>query len=231
LLNLCYVDGELISYKDAELIAAGDYDLTSLKRGCYGTSISSHAQGTQFARLNNVFREAYNEKLIGQTIYIKLQSFNRYFSALQNLDDLTPYEYTLIGSTSRPPSKVGLDVKQIPAGNWMAVYVTIGEMVLGEDVYIRDAITTGEAGNNMPMSMNMPINKCAGICLIDSAPATYGHSRYDLIVIDYNLIFDVIKGVESTSPIMPAIPAGHTCCGWVKVRYGMTKIIQTDINV
>ena len=97
--TLCYADGELVSYATATLTAANRYDLTSLRRGAYGTPVGSHASGTKFARLDQaIFRYAYDPSLIGKTLYVKLRSFNIYGGAAQDLSALTPHTYTIAGA-------------------------------------------------------------------------------------------------------------------------------------
>jgi len=101
-VTLCYCDGELVSYQTATLTAAFKYNLTSLRRGVYGTPISAHQSGSMFARFGpndpSLFRYKYPGNLIGQTIYIKLQSFNIYSQALQSLAAVPAYMWTLNGS-------------------------------------------------------------------------------------------------------------------------------------
>lgn len=101
--SLCYVDGELLAYTDAELTNSYTYALTGLVRGAYGTTISHHARGSQFARLDGaVFRYPFLAEQIGKTFYIKLLSFNVWGSAVQSLADVEPYTYTPTGWS--PPS-------------------------------------------------------------------------------------------------------------------------------
>ena len=96
--TLCYVDGEMIAYETATLTAAHRYDLTYLRRGCFGTAIASHDAGTPFARLDGgIFAYAYDKSKIGETIYIKLLSFNIFGGGLQSLADVSPTAYVLIG--------------------------------------------------------------------------------------------------------------------------------------
>lgn len=97
--TLCWVDGELISYQNASLTAANRYNLTSLRRGAYGSSITSHAAGSKIVRCDDrVFRYAYDPTLIGKTVYIKLQAFNIFGGAFQDLATLTPTAYTVQGA-------------------------------------------------------------------------------------------------------------------------------------
>lgn len=96
--TLCYVAGELISYETATLTSAFNYNLTYLRRGAYGTTISSHANGSNFARLDaGIFTYPYNKTNIGQTLYIKLLSFNIYGGGEQSLADVIAYTHTLTG--------------------------------------------------------------------------------------------------------------------------------------
>ncbi len=96
--TLCYVDGEYIAYETATLTAANRYDLTYLRRGCFGTTIASHMAGAAFARLDGgILAYPYDKSKIGQTIYVKLASFNLYGGGLQSLADVAATTYTLTG--------------------------------------------------------------------------------------------------------------------------------------
>lgn len=97
--TVCFLDGELIAYQMATLIEQYQYGLSYLRRGAYGTTITSHNTNTQFMRIDEaIFRYPFTEAQIGKTIYIKLTSFNIYGSAEQNLADVQAYTYTIKGS-------------------------------------------------------------------------------------------------------------------------------------
>lgn len=97
--TLCWVGGELVAYQHATLTASYRYDLTSLRRGAYGTEIAAHASGVPFVRLDAaVFKYAVDKSLVGKTLYIKLRSFNIYGGALQDLAALTPVSYLVAGA-------------------------------------------------------------------------------------------------------------------------------------
>lgn len=99
LVSLCYVDGELLAYRDATLTAPGRYDLGYLVRGAWGTPISSHGTGSAFARLDqSIARFGYDKARVGQTLYIKLQSFNIYGNHTESLAELTAYPYQIKGA-------------------------------------------------------------------------------------------------------------------------------------
>jgi hypothetical protein len=102
LVTLCYVDGELISYRTATLTAAHEYDLTYLRRGVYGTAINAHSSGSNFARFGpsdpSLFRYRYPGNFVSQTIHVKLPAFNMFGQALQDLSELAADTYTLTGA-------------------------------------------------------------------------------------------------------------------------------------
>lgn len=107
-VTLCYVDGELLSYETATLTSTYNYDLTYLRRGAYGTTISAHVAGTQFARFGldnpSLFKYTYPASYIGRTIYIKLPAFNTFGLELEDISGVTAYAYVLTGAGTLLPS-------------------------------------------------------------------------------------------------------------------------------
>ena len=101
-VTLCFCGGELISYETATLTASSRYDLTYLRRGVYGTAIAAHPAGAPFARFGpndpSLFRYTYPASFVGQTVYLKLPSFNIFGQALQDLAGAAAYSYTLLGT-------------------------------------------------------------------------------------------------------------------------------------
>lgn len=109
--SACWIDGddggEMVSYKTATLTGAGLYNLTSLQRGVYGDDPAFHASGSAFVRLNGrVLLYVADEEWVGQTIYIKLRSFNKAGRRLQALEDCTAYPYTIVGRSYKAPANV-----------------------------------------------------------------------------------------------------------------------------
>lgn len=90
---------ELISYEGAALTSQYRYTLgTYLGRGLYGSEISAHGVGTQFARLDGTqFVYAYDKSYIGQTIYIKLTPFNPWGGGEPDLASVQPYLHVIQG--------------------------------------------------------------------------------------------------------------------------------------
>jgi putative tail protein len=99
--SLCYVDGELIAYQNATLTREFQYDLaTKLRRGVYGSTIGSHAAGTNLLLLNDVVEGYdYDASLIGKTVYFKFVSFNQSGLVSEELANVTAYSYTITGSS------------------------------------------------------------------------------------------------------------------------------------
>ncbi|MGC2411754.1 MAG: phage tail protein [Stellaceae bacterium] len=133
LVTLCYCDGELVSYETATLTAAYKYDLTYLRRGAYGTPISSHSSGSNFARFGpndpSLFRYSYPSSFIGQTIYVKLPAFNTFGQMLQSLAGVTANTYTLTGAGAVTPSNVPIQFLGIPQNGAPVSRYTFGESV------------------------------------------------------------------------------------------------------
>lgn len=107
--TLCYVDGELIAYRDSNLASANHYNLTYLRRGIYNTPIASHAAGTSFVRLDfdAAVKYPFDFSRVGQTIYVKLVSFNIWGGGLQDISAVSAYSYTISGAAmNSPPDNV-----------------------------------------------------------------------------------------------------------------------------
>ena len=103
--TLCFVDGEYMSYQQATLTSAYHYDLGKhggtagyLRRGLYGSAITSHLSGSLFVRLDDsVFVRPYTKADVGQTIYVKLVSFNIWQGALEDISTVSVYTHVIGG--------------------------------------------------------------------------------------------------------------------------------------
>ncbi len=102
-LSLCAIvdsngDLELVGYEVAALTGDFAYDLTRLYRGMYGTVACSHASGSKFLRVDtNVFEGTLWSGFVDTTVYLKLQSYNIWGQAVQELTDCTAYTYAPTG--------------------------------------------------------------------------------------------------------------------------------------
>ncbi|MGH6889811.1 MAG: phage tail baseplate protein [Rhizomicrobium sp.] len=114
--TLCYLSaayttappgtGELLAY--GAVSATGTYtnDLSYLQRGLYGTTGSAFSPGDFFTRIdlgeldtppNSVVTTTLPVKYIGATLYLKLQSFNTFGNALEDISTVTEYTYAPSG--------------------------------------------------------------------------------------------------------------------------------------
>jgi hypothetical protein len=103
-VTLAIVDNELLAYETATLTGTNAYNLTTLQRGLYGSTMASHATGAPFTRLDSaIFEYDLPANYIGQELYVKFQSFNIFGGAAQDLSTCTAYTYEPVGSGTFGP--------------------------------------------------------------------------------------------------------------------------------
>ena len=146
--SLCYVGGELMSYRDATLTSAHRYDLAYLRRGQRNSVVSAHATGSAFARLDDaIFKFAYPNNNIGATIYIKFQSFNIFGRAEEDLSALTPYTIGLAPVISLPDPVTGLQLAGAGGSSWVGSQLSVScnpsarATTYRFDIFKSDAVT------------------------------------------------------------------------------------------
>lgn len=106
--TLCYIGGanpEYLSYTSATLTAEGAYSLSGLVRGQYGTTdASAHADEDIWVRCDEALATSgqLDLALIGQTVWVKFQSFNIHQLQPQDLADVTAVSYVITGKFARP---------------------------------------------------------------------------------------------------------------------------------
>lgn len=94
--TLCWVEGELISYRDAQLTGPGAYNLQYLRRGRLSSAVSTHPVDAAFVRLDDaIWKYSYAVDQVGKTAWVKFRSFNVFGRALEDLADVTAYSITL----------------------------------------------------------------------------------------------------------------------------------------
>lgn len=155
LRSLCAVGGELVSFRDAALTASGRYNLTSLRRGAYGTAAVAHAPGTPFVRLDGqVFRYAVTPAMVGKTLYVKLQAYNEFGSAHQDIATLSPTAYVIKGAP--PPDLVGYAGSVSADGTRVHVWATATPAASGSVVEIRYSASGASAWAAMTLLGQAP---------------------------------------------------------------------------
>lgn len=94
--TLCWIDGECMSYVNANLQSNGTWLLSGLYRGQCNTAVRTHDRDTDFVRLDNsVFKVPFAKDDIGKKIYLKFCSYNIFGAGQQDLSEVKVYEYTL----------------------------------------------------------------------------------------------------------------------------------------
>jgi hypothetical protein len=99
---LVWVGGEVISYSAASVTGQNTYTLgTYIRRGQLGTTISSHAIGSLFMRLDaSIFKYTYDPTWQGKTIYFKFQAVNNFGNNPQPLSNLSAVSFTILPTNS-----------------------------------------------------------------------------------------------------------------------------------
>jgi hypothetical protein len=92
---LCAVGGELVSFSTVAITGPDTYTASGyIRRGLLGTAPAAHLTGALFARLDDaVWKYTFDPSWAGKTIYIKLQSVNRFGKAAQDLSLVTPITF------------------------------------------------------------------------------------------------------------------------------------------
>ena len=99
LATLSYLGGELLAYQTAILTGTSEYNLTTLYRGAYGTTVADHSTGAQFALLNGAIGHfPYPANLIGQTVHLKFVSLNIVGGGIEDLASVPAYTYAITGA-------------------------------------------------------------------------------------------------------------------------------------
>lgn len=93
---------EVMAFGAAALVSAGNYNLSYLRRGLYGSTDQAHTSGAQFVRLDgDLFQIAMDPGYAGKTVSFKFVSYNTFhWYGNQTLASSTAYSYTLPSALS-----------------------------------------------------------------------------------------------------------------------------------
>lgn len=96
--------GELLAFGNVAATSTYAADLTYLERGLYGTTAGAHSTGDQFSVLDVSRTKGCTlfyplpAQYIGQTLCLKIASFNTFGQVTQDLSVVTAYKYTPTGA-------------------------------------------------------------------------------------------------------------------------------------
>jgi hypothetical protein len=104
---------ELISYQTASLTSGYAYNISTMKRGVYGTTIQSHASNSQFIRLDDaIFKWLVPSTFIGQLTYFKFVSTNVFGTFTKDITTATAYSTTIPTQNLPQPTNVVLTITE-----------------------------------------------------------------------------------------------------------------------
>jgi hypothetical protein len=209
--SLCLVGTELISYQTATLRAANKYNLTSLRRGCYGTPNVDHTVGEGFLRLDdNIFALPLGAEWVGKTIYLKFTTFNSQGGGLQGLDEVQQYAYVFQGRYN--------NFAQIVANNCMLDALIVPPPAANNEIFIS---YYGPAGH----FSNITLYKADGTTrtLGGGQFGPYGYDATHGANIEYSHDYWVMLNPANWEPYLldayrnveTAVYNGHICLGKV----------------
>src|SRR6266404_5043583 len=188
LVSLCAIVNasnvlELLSYQTAALVGGELYSLTTLYRGVYGTSGSSHIAGEIFARLDQAsFIQQYDPTFYGKTLNFKFTSFNLLGNQEQSLASVTAYSLAIAGT--------GKGVVALDTG-----YLNIGAP--GYTAYrpLTNPLTATDAGASATINVAAFSLVLAGITTINYLSGAITGLSYNTL---YYIYFDDIAEVGGT---------------------------------
>lgn len=112
--TVMYVGGEAMSYQTVELLENGNWKLSGLVRGQFGSEAAFHKRGEQIARCDEAFlRSGLQNSYVGQTIYFKLTAFNIFGGCEQSLADVQAYSFIPQSVQIPPPDVEVLNVEKM----------------------------------------------------------------------------------------------------------------------
>jgi hypothetical protein len=158
---LIWLDGEIIGFENVSLISAGTYTLSPISRGLFGTGPSlgvgsTHASGASWARLDEaIFKFQIDPGMIGQTIDLKLPTFNSVSRATQTLASATAYSHLITASSGN--ALIGGQLKLIGRGvtiNGQSAFKTAATSAWDSDAYSVQGYTNGAFATFQPGQVN-----------------------------------------------------------------------------
>jgi hypothetical protein len=141
--SLLWVNGELMCYRDATLMAAARYDLGYLRRALYGTASPAHITGDPWLRLDDaIVKIDVPPADIDTTLYVKVTSRNALGTYLQGLEEVSAIQVTLTAHPSAPDAVQGLALTSPFISTYFEVNWASAPRATDYEVEVRDAADT-----------------------------------------------------------------------------------------
>ena len=236
LSTLCLVGDELLAYQTATLTGANRYALTTLARGVYTTPTAAHPAGSRFLRLDGaVVKVPFGVDRIGQTVWIKLLSFNSFGGAGQSLDEVEAVQYQLRGSalSSPLPDVAGLCTSY--SGGVMTLgWTPVGDFRRGVDYEIRQGATPASAqviGRTPLVRTSVQGDGTYWIAAHYALPGggdVYSADWASVVVTGSQLLVNVIAAIDEAAAGWPGICAGLHVSGAALVPDPAGDLLAAD---
>lgn len=105
---------EIVSFSDVTAIDTHVYNCTKIRRGAYGTTRAFHPAGTPIFVLDtNVLQIAIPSQRLGQTLTVKLVSFNKAQGGRQDLATVKEYPFTTYAVFPPRPTSITMQVSSV----------------------------------------------------------------------------------------------------------------------
>ena len=201
--SLTLVDGEYTAYQTAALASANHYNLTTLHRGLYGSTIASHALGANFMRIDSaMFKMPFTPDKIGQTIYVKLPAFNQFGNQLQQLSSCTASTFTI--AISQVPTLSGITLTPVFGGFTIKYAIPTQSDFGGVNVYI--SATSGFTPGSGNLVYSGP-DSLITITADASGTALVGGATYYVRLAGYTTTSKANMSYSSEYSVVPVTPS------------------------
>lgn len=138
--TLMWVGGELVAYRDAELVAANRYRLTYLPRGMFGSANASHAVGSAWMRLDEaVLKVDVPPEMIGKSVYLKATGRSLLNTREQGLDEVSAVILDVVAVQSLPAAPSALALTSPFVSTYFEMNWAVGARAFDYEVEVRNA--------------------------------------------------------------------------------------------
>lgn len=189
LRTLVRVGTEVMSFRDSALVSPGNYNLSYLRRGTYGTANVTHSSGETFVQLDDdVFTMPFDPGEAGQLLYFKFTSFNLYGGAEEELSAVSPYTFTIpVGFSGYSGGAVPLRTAGLASTSGFSAFKKTGSAGYDSSVRTVDAYANGCAFSfTVPMASSGEL--LCGLESQDSNFTSFGYPKYAFAFVATNFI-------------------------------------------
>lgn len=158
---------EVMSFGAAALVSAGNYNLTYLYRGLFGSKTQAHSSGDRFVRLDgNIYVVDLDPGYAGKQLFFKFTSFNLWTQAEEQVSAVTAYSYTVPAANA-----LGGNVALIPRGSCALSGSTLYKAAGAASAWDSDAVSA-QPYQQLAISAQFSFGNAQGVGLVTSTAST-----------------------------------------------------------